>query len=892
MEILQKRGMAWREVEIAAKERLGKIHLQKKIELSYILKNEEDLFMVTDLLLGGDLRYHIAQEIHFSEDNVKLLVCEIAHALDYLKSRNIIHRDIKPDNILLDEGGHAHLTDFNIAILLENTHLATSMSGTKPYIAPEIFDCAVDLCVGYSYAVDWWSLGVVAFEMLRGCRPFDIHSNTTIQEVRILFHLGVEYPTCFSDSIIDLLSKLLCISPGARVSSIQELKKIKCLHRFDMDMVLQKKYKPPFCPPDGNSPIDPHQNLQHSSMIIPEFKIYNRYQELERRERERKELAWERELQIAMDLSDQATQKEESSTSHQIPTCQSCPKLGKGTGGDSPQKLRKMISYDSCSAVSKLAGKSEKCKSRRSSNEHVSTGKNLSVASEVNSSKSEAIGKELDTDAVRKKLQNIEFIDRTPSPSQELEEPIYRIKLEDDCTMSQTETSENQNHSDSSVTKPDEKENEVSKLQFRKKVWEYLEKNKLTNFPRPVYWRIPNFKGSEQAAAKLLELDEFKNVKYIEVNPDKPQEAARILVLENQKNLCVPVPRLKDGLLKYITIPEGATKNDIRNARSCLKEGYRIGKGRGYADLEFALLLEMGAVSDKTIVVTTVHDSQVFDTLPHEIFKDYDVPVDYILTPTQIIKIEKRLPRPTGIIWNILSQRRLNLMPVLKALKDIHDGKGKDTTLKDTDTDVEANEPRRRFPNRIKRLRRRRPRTDTKNSESQGEEASNNENVPQQRNYRRRKFFHRRKVARQQEKPSENGDTSVGENGQNAPKPPPPPRRNNRFPPFRRNLRQIDFSLMVSNIEKNVRVRDLKNALIERGIKPNVITWRGYKGICYLHYAKSNAKSVKPEKSPIVVDNVIEILQNLKISPDSETNLSVKIMEPVSRIETVNVTTV
>lgn len=241
----------------------------------------------------------------------------------------------------------------------------------------------------------------------------------------------------------------------------------------------------------------------------------------------------------------------------------------------------------------------------------------------------------------------------------------------------------------------------MSKQTFRKQVWDHLEKNKLTNFPRPVHWRIPNFKGSEQAAAKLLELDEFKNVKYIEVNPDKPQEAARILVLENQKNLYVPVPRLKDGLLKYITVSEGATKNDIRNAVSrrgleyngqtigindeiqidllvlgsvaVSREGYRIGKGKGYADLEFALLLEMNAVSDKTIVVTTVHDSQVFDTLPKEIFKEYDVPVDYILTPTQIIKINKRLPRPTGIIWSILSQRRVNLMPVLKALKDVHE---------------------------------------------------------------------------------------------------------------------------------------------------------------------------------------------------------------------------
>lgn len=95
---------------------------------------------------------------------------------------------------------------------------------------------------------------------------------------------------------------------------------------------------------------------------------------------------------------------------------------------------------------------------------------------------------------------------------------------------------------------------------------------------------------------------------------------------------------------------------------------------------------------------------------------------------------------------------------------------------------------------------------------------------------------------------------------------------------------------MVSNIEKSVRVRDLKNALIERGIKPNDITWRGYKGFCYLHYAKPNsrAKTIEPHQ----VDSVIEILQNMKISPDSETLLSVKVMEPISRIETTDVTAV
>lgn len=65
--------------------------------------------------------------------------------------------------------GHFHLTDFNIAAVLEETHLATSMSGTKPYIAPEIFDCAMDLCVGYSYPVDWWSLGKRNIELSLLC---------------------------------------------------------------------------------------------------------------------------------------------------------------------------------------------------------------------------------------------------------------------------------------------------------------------------------------------------------------------------------------------------------------------------------------------------------------------------------------------------------------------------------------------------------------------------------------------------------------------------------------------------------------------------------------------------------------------------------------------------
>lgn len=470
--------------------------------------------------------------------------------------------------------------------------------------------------------------------------------------------------------------------------------------------------------------------------------------------------------------------------------------------------------------------------------------------------------------------------------------------------MSQTEEHQNSN------SKPniEEKNNEVTKQTIRKRVWEYLERNGLSSFPRPVYGRIPNFKGCEEAAAKLSEIEEYQNCMTIEVNPDKPQEAARVLALENNKKLYVPVPRLTDGLLKYISVPENSNRASLKQAVSrkgieecgktinyeddihidflvlgsvaVSKDGYRIGKGRGYADLEYAILRAMNAVDDDTVIVTNVHDCQVFDNLPEDLFQEHDVPIDYILTPTQVIKVTNRLPKPNNVFWKLLSQRRVNLMPILQTVKAVHDKSGTDTTLKEIDTDVESYDPKR-F-NRFRRYRRRRPRSSGRMSESHGE-GDSAENSKPRYPPRQRRYFRRRPLPKSTERPSENGDSAGGENGEIS-------RNQSSRKPFRRNKPKIDFSLMVSNIEKSVRVRDLKNALIERGIKPNDITWRGYKGFCYLHYAKPNsrAKTIEPHQ----VDSVIEILQNMKISPDSETLLSVKVMEPISRIETTDVTAV
>ncbi|XP_063237367.1 serine/threonine-protein kinase 32B-like isoform X3 [Bacillus rossius redtenbacheri] len=245
-------------------------------------------------------------------------------------------------NLWFSFQGHAHITDFNIATVLENEQLATSMSGTKPYMAPEIFDCAMDECVGYGYPVDWWSLGVCAYEMLSGERPYDIHSSTSLADVRQLFSCPVGFPAACSPGVAELLTRLLCVRPGPRISTLEELRRVSCLAELDPAAVLRKQVPPPFTPPKDHLNCDPTfeleemiiearplhkkkkrlakqrslREMQNSLSIdlegdvpadlehLPEFRVYNREQELARRERERKETAWEEELLEAMSASD------------------------------------------------------------------------------------------------------------------------------------------------------------------------------------------------------------------------------------------------------------------------------------------------------------------------------------------------------------------------------------------------------------------------------------------------------------------------------------------------------------------------------------------------------------------------------------------------------------
>ncbi|XP_066050822.1 methenyltetrahydrofolate synthase domain-containing protein isoform X2 [Chamaea fasciata] len=249
-----------------------------------------------------------------------------------------------------------------------------------------------------------------------------------------------------------------------------------------------------------------------------------------------------------------------------------------------------------------------------------------------------------------------------------------------------------------------------SKWDIREKVWEHLEASGLADFPRPVRGRIPNFKGASHAATRLLGLQEFRAARSVKINPDAPQRNARFLTLEARKTLLVPTPRLRTGLFNRIVPPPGATKEILRRCATSQgvrdysvpvgldgkaqvdlvvvgsvavsEKGWRIGKGEGYADMEYAMMVSMGAVQEDTPVVTIVHDCQVLD-IAEELMDDHDLTVDYILTPTRTIQTNCKRPKPQGIMWHKVSSEMLGKIPILKTLRCREKQAGKDVTLRD-----------------------------------------------------------------------------------------------------------------------------------------------------------------------------------------------------------------
>ncbi|MBO3803825.1 MAG: 5-formyltetrahydrofolate cyclo-ligase, partial [Candidatus Brockarchaeota archaeon] len=202
----------------------------------------------------------------------------------------------------------------------------------------------------------------------------------------------------------------------------------------------------------------------------------------------------------------------------------------------------------------------------------------------------------------------------------------------------------------------------------------------------------PNFEGAETAARTLSRLREFQSAEVVKVNPDSPQKHVREAALRQGRRLIVPTPRLAKGFL--LLEPNMIPRNSIGKASTIrgaftygrkialeelpevdlvvagsvavTPEGARVGKGGGYSEMEYGILRELKLAGEGTPIATTVHDVQVVDEIPVE---EHDFLVDLVVTPTRTIRTNRTRSQPKGIIWEEITPRMLEEMPVLKELK-------------------------------------------------------------------------------------------------------------------------------------------------------------------------------------------------------------------------------
>ena len=142
------------------------------VGLNYAFQTNEKLFLILDYCPGWDLGRVIQKERRFTEERARIYIAEVITALEDLHKRDIIFRDLKPDNVVLDAEGHALLTDFGLSKegVLDN-QAAKSFCGSVAYLAPEMLKRS-----GHGKSVDWYLLGVLLYEMLIGQPPYFCHN--------------------------------------------------------------------------------------------------------------------------------------------------------------------------------------------------------------------------------------------------------------------------------------------------------------------------------------------------------------------------------------------------------------------------------------------------------------------------------------------------------------------------------------------------------------------------------------------------------------------------------------------------------------------------------------------------------------------------------------------
>eukprot|EP01029_Cantina_marsupialis_P016624 TRINITY_DN370_c0_g1_i1.p1 TRINITY_DN370_c0_g1~~TRINITY_DN370_c0_g1_i1.p1 ORF type:complete len:584 (-),score=103.85 TRINITY_DN370_c0_g1_i1:540-2291(-) len=224
------------------------------ISLKYAFQTSSDLMLVLDIFTGGDLQFHLAREGTFTESRALFYAACMVLGIQHIHQHDMVYRDLKPENVLLDEEGYAAISDMGLAESMRGKSRLRGICGTRGYWAPEML--WRDRSSGYGKDVDWWSFGCVVYEMIVGVCPFrsklaqklcnDRHESMA----RATVSMEVEFPREISSSAQSLIQALLVRDPDRRLghNGAQEVMEHPWFATMDWGQLRQRRVQPPFAP--------------------------------------------------------------------------------------------------------------------------------------------------------------------------------------------------------------------------------------------------------------------------------------------------------------------------------------------------------------------------------------------------------------------------------------------------------------------------------------------------------------------------------------------------------------------------------------------------------------------------------------------------------------------
>lgn len=214
------------------------------VKLYYAFQDHEMLYLILEYAQGGELFTRMLTERMFPEDTASFYMAEMVLALEHLHHTvGVVYRDLKPENCLLDSEGHLLLTDFGLSkVAVDGDYRCRSMTGTVEYMAPEV----IQQRAAYGTAVDWWSFGILGFDLLTGSSPFSANNETKIKEKILKSKLVLPY--FLSPDAKDLLTRLLRKEPRKRLVDLKTIKQHRFFRKIDWNKLERRQLEPPIKP--------------------------------------------------------------------------------------------------------------------------------------------------------------------------------------------------------------------------------------------------------------------------------------------------------------------------------------------------------------------------------------------------------------------------------------------------------------------------------------------------------------------------------------------------------------------------------------------------------------------------------------------------------------------